>query len=909
MSETGSMFDEVKKRVDLVDYLVNHHSAEFVSDGPGRLAACCPFHEENTPSFKVTDSRSGEPWKTWHCYGSCATGGTVIDAVTHKEGVSPLEAVEMLSELYDLGITQDKQRFQAFKRTVAAATEQIEKAAAEMDSGSKIAVKAREFLHRRGFTDDTISHFGLAVHSSYSKAGRLAIPIFDKANHPLTVSHRALFDEFPCASCGVPVAPKDVVSRKHRAKRAAERNEEPIDWAACPHCGASKTEARIAWLERQHPKYRNEAAYEKSRLLYNEAPSRKALMTDDEAIGYFIMEGYADVWACHQAGQRACSSYNGASISSWQAGEAAKLCLSARPPRPLVFVPDFDSTGMATVAANIAKVRTAEPGVEIQVVRTLDQEGDPHHYKDLGELLQLRGPEVVADTLANRRVSAAEWLIREVFEAKNPKTGEPFHSKSRQMELTAGILSQVTHRIELDHLVPDIAERWGIQEPQARDFVYANITGRESLPAEHLMKTIAQAQDEAVAYLREDFVMPHGFEALDRCFPGGGARTGQLSLWLGKSGVGKTALMLQILANMARIGIRCIFFSLEQPAAQLFMRMTCQVLDVAMDQAIELIKNEDERLAEVREVFEKLVIIDNVPAEGQTEMVDMTAGRIHKIIHDVNMTRFDQPAQVVAVDHLGILKVGEDAPRNVQNDEQQGMGYIMQEMFHVCKASRTYFMVLQQLPKEVKQGEPIMSGDMGRGGAKQQDFADYVMGIWRPEQKAELDDEERHSLEGQYKLYPAKNRHGSQDLCHLYFNRTNMRIEDALDIMPTHSQVGATEEAGGEPVRVGATDVGAGEDEFNQIEQAATTGDTGAESAPAIPTPTAATTTTPGDGDDIPTEVDPETAPVIAASRPAPNAEMDPNEHDPAVPLDNQEILEALGIAPSGADDFDVDFD
>lgn len=897
MSEPLSMFDEVKRRVDLVDYLVNHQGAEFVSDGPGRLAACCPFHEENTPSFKVTEARSGEPWKTWRCYGACSTGGSVIDAVMMKEGVSPLEAIEMLSDLYGLGLAKDTKRFQAFKKKVAAATDQIEKAAAEMDSGSKLAQKAREFLHGRGFTDETIEHFGLAVHSSYSKAGRLAIPIYDRSNHPLTISHRALFDQFPCASCGAPVTPKDVAARRHRAQRAAERKEAPIDWEACPHCDAPKTEARIAWLLRQHPKYRNEADYEKSRLLYNEAPSRKALMSDEDAIGYFIMEGYADVWACHQAGQHACSSYNGASISSWQAGEAAKLCLNARPPRPLVLVPDFDSTGMATVAANIAMIRDQEPTVEIQVVRTLNQDGDDHHYKDLGELLQLRGPEVVARTLADQRVSAAEWLMREVFDAKNPKTGRPFHSKSRQMELTAQILSQVTHRVELDHLVPDIARHWGIQEPQARDFVYANISGRESLPAEHLMKDIAQAEEEAVAYLREDFVMPHGFEALDRCFPGGGARTGQLSLWLGKSGVGKTALMLQILANMTRTGLRCIFFSLEQPAAQLYMRMACQVLDVPMDTAIELIKNEDERLVEVREVFDKLVIVDNVPAEGQTEMVDMTAGRIHKIIHDVNMTRFDAPAQVVAVDHLGILKVGEDAPRNVQNDEQQGMGYIMQELFHVCKASRTYFMVLQQLPKEVKQGEPIMSGDMGRGGAKQQDFADYVMGIWRPEQKAELDAEERAALEGQYKLYPAKNRHGSQDLCHLYFNRTNMRIEDALDMMPAHDDIGATESADGEPVRIG---VNAGEDEFNAVEAAAAD-DGGASEATTTPTITTNAESAPPA---------PAVAPAPApAPEPGPKGEPDPYEHDPAVPLDNQQILEQLGIGPSAGDEFDIDFD
>ena len=59
MAERGSIFDDVKRQVDLVEYLSEHAGAEFVSDGGDRLAARCPFHEEDTPSFKVSPEQLG----------------------------------------------------------------------------------------------------------------------------------------------------------------------------------------------------------------------------------------------------------------------------------------------------------------------------------------------------------------------------------------------------------------------------------------------------------------------------------------------------------------------------------------------------------------------------------------------------------------------------------------------------------------------------------------------------------------------------------------------------------------------------------------------------------------------------------------------------------------------------------
>ena len=52
----------------------------------------CPFHDEATPSLKVTPDKN-----LWHCFG-CGAGGDVIEWVVKKNGVSFKHAVELLKE-------------------------------------------------------------------------------------------------------------------------------------------------------------------------------------------------------------------------------------------------------------------------------------------------------------------------------------------------------------------------------------------------------------------------------------------------------------------------------------------------------------------------------------------------------------------------------------------------------------------------------------------------------------------------------------------------------------------------------------------------------------------------------------------------------------------------------------------
>jgi len=251
-----------------------------------------------------------------------------------------------------------------------------------------------------------------------------------------------------------------------------------------------------------------------------------------------------------------------------------------------------------------------------------------------------------------------------------------------------------------------------------------------------------------------------------------------------------TMLATQIIANMAEAGVRSVFFSLEQAAKSLFPRLVCQALDVDMQEAERLIRSDDpkdeELLAPVREIYKNMLIIDNVPTENR-EALSMTPSRIQAVVQEANLTHFkDKPANVVVIDHLGILDVDDDAPSDVKRSDLMAPGYIMQRLFAIAKATNTLLFVLQQLPKEVPPGKAF-GYDAGRGGSKQTDLCDAIFCIWRPEQDIDLDDEARASVAGQYKLALGKNRYGGSAVAHLFFDKASLRIMPPLQIVqPDH---------------------------------------------------------------------------------------------------------------------------
>ena len=127
--------------------------------------ACCPFHNEKTPSFHVNPGL-----KLYHCYG-CGAGGDVLRFVQETRGLAFMEALEYLADR--LGITMEREAERPEDVARRAEAKSVRGRMLELDRAAQAwfrarlqlpdGKKARDYAVARGMTAGTIERFGLGA--------------------------------------------------------------------------------------------------------------------------------------------------------------------------------------------------------------------------------------------------------------------------------------------------------------------------------------------------------------------------------------------------------------------------------------------------------------------------------------------------------------------------------------------------------------------------------------------------------------------------------------------------------------------------------------------------------------------------------------------------------------------------
>ena len=156
MAYPAEFLEELKKRSSITDVINSYVPLK----REGNLyKACCPFHNEKTPSFVVYSNGTGND-EHFYCYG-CGAGGDVITFVMKADNLDYASAVEALARRAGLSVPADSYNKEAADKRRRLL--EINREAARFFSTQLLSGKypqASEYIRERGL-DKAAKHFGL----------------------------------------------------------------------------------------------------------------------------------------------------------------------------------------------------------------------------------------------------------------------------------------------------------------------------------------------------------------------------------------------------------------------------------------------------------------------------------------------------------------------------------------------------------------------------------------------------------------------------------------------------------------------------------------------------------------------------------------------------------------------------
>ena len=300
--------DDLLARVDIVDVIEKF--VQLKRSGTN-LSARCPFHEEKTPSFTVSQTK-----QFYHCFG-CGAHGSAISFLMEYQGLGFIEAVTELASRVGLSVPEVR-RDEAigFEKTATTLLEINKKTANFYKHCLKNSPLAIDYLKRRGIDGRTAALFGIGFAPDDWQA--------------LEAVFSDYTDNKDLVSAGLAI-------RKDEGKtydRFRNRIMFPIK--------NSKGDV-IAFggrvIDSGEPKYLNSPEtdlFRKGNEIYGIYESRAAIRSEGRAI---VVEGYMDVVALAQAGVKNVVASLGTAITENQIKILLRHC------KEIVFCFDGDMAG------------------------------------------------------------------------------------------------------------------------------------------------------------------------------------------------------------------------------------------------------------------------------------------------------------------------------------------------------------------------------------------------------------------------------------------------------------------------------------------------------------------------------------------------------------------------------------
>ena len=147
-----SFIQELLHRVDIVDLIDSYVP---LKKAGANYAACCPFHNEKTPSFTVSQTK-----QFYHCFG-CSAHGTAIGFLMEYSGLGFVDAIKELTSRVGMQVPEEEARRPHDGPKLTTLAEIMARAAKYYYEQLKRSEKAIDYLKRRGLSGEIAQRFGI----------------------------------------------------------------------------------------------------------------------------------------------------------------------------------------------------------------------------------------------------------------------------------------------------------------------------------------------------------------------------------------------------------------------------------------------------------------------------------------------------------------------------------------------------------------------------------------------------------------------------------------------------------------------------------------------------------------------------------------------------------------------------
>lgn len=297
MAISDQTTDKVRDRVD-IEEVVNDYVT--LKKKGQNLWACCPFHQEKTPSFSISPAK-----QIYKCFG-CGKAGDPIQFIMDIEGIGFIEAIRHLATKYGIEIEEeipkDPEAIQAYneKESLYIALNFAREFFQEnlrTEEGQSIGLS---YFKERGFNPAIIEKFQLGY-------------AMDSWEQLLVQAKKSGFETEILLKAGL------ILERENNPGNFYDRFRGRVVFPIHNLSGkAIAFGARILTQDKKQPKYINSpetAIYHKSDVLYGIYQAKQAIRQEDNC---YLVEGYTDVISMHLAGIENVVASSGTSLTENQ---------------------------------------------------------------------------------------------------------------------------------------------------------------------------------------------------------------------------------------------------------------------------------------------------------------------------------------------------------------------------------------------------------------------------------------------------------------------------------------------------------------------------------------------------------------------------------------------------------------